>query len=238
MSREERSVNFAALLARLAPPLVNSCSPGSAMIGGGSGTTVTGRSGAPHVDPAPVEGGSARPDTGRHLPRDRRPTSRTAPALDNGAEVLTYAEFAEAADEVARRAARAGHRRGDRVGVRIRSGTIDLYVAIIGILLAGAAYVPVDADDPDERARLVFGEAAVAAVIGNDLDRSTPRRPAPVARSSRVDPTPADDAWVIFTSVRPARRRASRSPIGRRPPSSTPRRACSSRSDRSARATG
>ncbi len=43
--------------------------------------------------------------------------------------------------------------RGDRVGVRIPSGTTDLYVAIIGILMAGAAYVPVDHDDPDERAQ-------------------------------------------------------------------------------------
>ena len=30
---------------------------------------------------------------------------------------------------------------GDKVGVRIRSGTVDLYVAIAGTLLAGAAYV-------------------------------------------------------------------------------------------------
>src|SRR5258708_4008703 len=55
---------------------------------------------------------------------------------------------------------------GDRVGVRVPSGTVDLYVAILAVLAAGAAYVPVDADDPDERARLVFGEAGVRAVVG------------------------------------------------------------------------
>ena len=49
-----------------------------------------------------------------------------------------------------------------------RSGTTDLYVAILGVLLSGAAYVPVDVDDPDERARLVFDEADVAAIVGND----------------------------------------------------------------------
>ena len=88
--------------------------------------------------------------------------------------------------------------RGDRVGIRIRSGTVDLYVAIMGVLAAGAAYVPVDADDPDERARLVFGEAAVAAVIGNGLviaDRGLHGG----ARED-VDPGPGDDAWIIFTS--------------------------------------
>ena len=80
-------------------------------------------------------------------------------AVDNGAEVLTYEEFAEAADDLAASLNAMGVGRGDRVGIRVRSGTVDLYVAIMGVLAAGAAYVPVDADDPDERARLVFGEA-------------------------------------------------------------------------------
>ena len=44
------------------------------------------------------------------------------PALDNGAEVLTYAEFAEAAERARRRARRAGVGAGDRVGVRISVG--------------------------------------------------------------------------------------------------------------------
>ena len=37
------------------------------------------------------------------------------------------------------------------------------------VIAAGAAYVPVDVDDPDERARVVFEESAAAAVVGNDL---------------------------------------------------------------------
>ena len=120
------------------------------------------------------------------------------PAVDNGAGVLTYAELAEAAEELAAELNAHGVGRGDRVGVRVSSGTTDLYVAILGILLAGAAYVPVDADDPDERARLVFDEADVAAVVGNDLTVVI-RREGPRARA-RQEPGPADDAWVIFTS--------------------------------------
>ncbi len=68
-----------------------------------------------------------------------------ATALDSGQERLTYAELAEAADELADELAARGVGRGDRVGVRLPSGTTDLYVAILGILHAGAAYVPVDA---------------------------------------------------------------------------------------------
>ena len=120
------------------------------------------------------------------------------PALDNGAQVLTYEEFLEAAEEVADDLRAAGIGPGDHVGVRIRSGTVDLYVAIAGILLAGAAYVPVDADDPDERARTVFGEAGVAAVLSDDLEL-TVRRPRP-ARTDDDGPSASDTAWVIFTS--------------------------------------
>lgn len=138
-----------------------------------------------------------------------------APALDNGAQVLTYEEFEQAAADVADSLHAAGVRTGDRVGVRLPSGTTDLYVAIVGVLLAGAAYVPVDMDDPDERARLVFGEAEVAAVIGADLTIASrpvgagtvqrhPGQPAdpadPADPSDPGDPALTDDAWVIFTS--------------------------------------
>ena len=54
------------------------------------------------------------------------------------------------------------------------SGNRELYVAILSILAAGAAYVPVDADDPDERAEMVFGEAGIAGWFGADGLHLTP----------------------------------------------------------------
>ncbi len=126
-----------------------------------------------------------------------------APAVDNGTSVLTYGEFAEAALEVAEALGAAGVERGDRVGIRIPSGTLDLYVAIIGILVAGAAYVPVDFDDPDERAQVVFGEAEVAAIITTDLVVRAVGDTTAYAQNesgSREDPSTEDDAWIIFTS--------------------------------------
>ncbi|MGZ4470430.1 MAG: Pls/PosA family non-ribosomal peptide synthetase [Nocardioidaceae bacterium] len=119
------------------------------------------------------------------------------PAVDTGAEVLTYLELADAAEALAEELGGLGVGRGDRVGVRIKSGTTSLYVAILGVLVAGAAYVPVDADDPDERARLVFGEADVAALVGND-GAVTALRAAPAGEPA--DPGVGDDAWIIFTS--------------------------------------
>ncbi|SNC60228.1 non-ribosomal peptide synthetase terminal domain of unknown function [Kytococcus aerolatus] len=122
-----------------------------------------------------------------------------APAIQAGGSALTYDEFHEASAEVAARLAELGIGRGDKVGVRVPSGTADLYVAIMGVLLAGAAYVPVDADDPDERARTVFEESAAAAVVGADLVISS--RLAEEREPVEPElPDLQDDCWVIFTS--------------------------------------
>ncbi|MET8946523.1 Pls/PosA family non-ribosomal peptide synthetase [Streptomyces sp. NPDC004542] len=117
-------------------------------------------------------------------------------ALDDGTTRLTYRELAAEVERLRRRLAAAGVGRGDRVGVRVPSGTNGLYVAVLAVLAAGAAYVPVDAEDPDERVELVFGEAGVRAVVGagHRLD-VTGRGDVPAAR-----PGVEDDAWIIFTS--------------------------------------
>ncbi len=118
------------------------------------------------------------------------------PALDTPDGVLTYEELAQSVQALADRLRAGGVGPGDRVGVRVPSGTSDLYVAILGALAAGAAYVPVDADDPDARAEQIFTDAAVCASIGAGLEL-TWRGPA----SGRIGrPTPDDDAWIIFTS--------------------------------------
>jgi non-ribosomal peptide synthetase-like protein len=120
-----------------------------------------------------------------------------APAIDDGAQVYDYRRLAAEVDAVRQKLAASGIGAGDRVGIRISSGTADLYVAILGVLAAGAAYVPVDADDPDERAELVFGEAGVCAVLGDGLAMTSL---APPGGTSPDRPGPDDDAWIIFTS--------------------------------------
>ena len=87
-----------------------------------------------------------------------------APAIDDGDTTLSYSELLDEIELGARWLGDAGVGAGDRVGIRMPSGSRSLYVAILSILAAGAAYVPVDADDPEERAELVFGEAQVAAM--------------------------------------------------------------------------
>ncbi|MFJ9005287.1 Pls/PosA family non-ribosomal peptide synthetase [Streptomyces canus] len=117
-------------------------------------------------------------------------------ALDDGTTRLTYRALAVEVERLRRRLAEAGVGLGDRVGIRVPSGTNDLYVAILAVLAAGAAYVPVDAEDPDERAELVFGEAEVRAVVaaGHELTVNG-RCDSPAGR-----PGTEHDAWIIFTS--------------------------------------
>ncbi|MGW7381688.1 Pls/PosA family non-ribosomal peptide synthetase [Streptomyces sp. NPDC054794] len=117
-------------------------------------------------------------------------------ALDDGTARLTYRALAVEVERLRLRLAEAGVGLGDRVGVRVPSGTNELYVAILGVLAVGAAYVPVDAEDPDERAELVFEEAGVRAVIG--AGHSVTVHDGPGSPAGR--PGTGHDAWIIFTS--------------------------------------
>ncbi|QBR73524.1 Pls/PosA family non-ribosomal peptide synthetase [Microbacterium sediminis] len=135
-----------------------------------------------------------------------------ASAIEDEAGALSYRELLALVWRTAARLHEQGVRRGDRVGVRMPSGGRELYVAILGIMAAGAAYVPVDADDPQERADLVFGEAGVRGVIGADgfvpADAATASGlfegddPHPATNALPIVPPPTvdDDAWIIFTS--------------------------------------
>ena len=134
-------------------------------------------------------------------------------ALEDAQGALSYRELMARVVQVSARLQVAGVERGDRVGIRMPSGSRELYVSILAVLAAGAAYVPVDADDPEERAELVFGEAGVRGVI-TGAGEYTPRdavehaalfeRAAPHPSTSGVPvmtpPRLDDDAWIIFTS--------------------------------------
>ena len=170
-------------------------------------------------DPLLAAGRAPAPRTLLDVLDETIATHPDAPALDDTRSVLTYAELGEHVTAMADQLYAAGVRRGHKVGVRAPSGTHDLYVAILGILRAGGAYVPVDADDPQERADLVFGEAQVVAVVGTGreitrhvppADPADPADPAigpgpgeGLGSSATSDPPVVgldDDAWVIFTS--------------------------------------
>ena len=120
-----------------------------------------------------------------------------AAAIDDGTVQLTYSELIGDIEASVEWLAARGIGRCDRIGIRMPSGSYALYVAILATLATGAAYVPVDADDPDERAELVFGEANVVGVI---TEAGLSRGPGSSRGWRATAPLARDDAWIIFTS--------------------------------------
>ncbi|NRQ30980.1 thioester reductase domain-containing protein [Nonomuraea sp. NN258] len=112
-------------------------------------------------------------------------TARTpdAPAVVTGAGVLTYAELDRRA---ALLAAELDLPPGSLVGVRLRAGT-EAMVALLAVLKAGAAYVPIDPFQPEARTQVMLD--GCAAVISEDGITRLPGRA-----------IEAGAAYVIYTS--------------------------------------
>lgn len=121
-----------------------------------------------------------------------------APALDDGTVSLTYAELEVQVKALARKLWASGIGAGDRVGIYVPSGSVDLYIAVLGVLYSGAAYVPVDTDEPAERAETVWTEGGVCAVVEAGLKLNLLQGVPTCGHSPQ--PHPEDDAWIIFTS--------------------------------------
>jgi len=118
------------------------------------------------------------------------------PAVVCGAQSLTYAELVAEARALAAELVRRGVEPGELVGLRV-TRSLDVPVAIVGIMLAGAAYVPLDPQYPAERLRLITEEAGITRVVGDDVPaRGHPDAPAAVLPVVG----PADRAYVIYTS--------------------------------------
>jgi amino acid adenylation domain-containing protein len=105
---------------------------------------------------------------------------------------LSYGELAARALRVAARLEADGVRPGDPVAVSMAKGP-DQIVAVLGVLAAGGAYVPVGVDQPELRRDEICARAGVAAIL-TALPADGPALPAPVPA------TPDDLAYVIFTS--------------------------------------
>ncbi|MBV9772320.1 MAG: amino acid adenylation domain-containing protein, partial [Gemmatimonadetes bacterium] len=87
-----------------------------------------------------------------------------AVAVEHGAAHLTYAEL----DRRSARLARALRRRGvgpeARVGVCLER-SVELVVAILGVLRAGGVYLPLDPSNPSERLAWMVADAGAAVVL-------------------------------------------------------------------------
>jgi amino acid adenylation domain-containing protein len=93
-----------------------------------------------------------------------------AVALEEGDAAMRYGELDERTDRLAQRLQQLGVRAGDNVGVMLERSMAAI-VAMLGILKAGAAYVPVPADFPPERIANMLGQAGATLVVTNEALR-------------------------------------------------------------------
>ncbi len=92
-----------------------------------------------------------------------RTPDRVAAIADDGT-VLTYADLLTRANRFANHLGALGVGRGSLVGVGLER-SLDMLVALFGILRAGAAYVPLDPRFPPSRLRLMTDDADLGALI-------------------------------------------------------------------------
>lgn len=160
---------------------------------------------------------------GEHRPYDlevslhelvQRQAGRTPDAIaaTSSGQSLTYQELESAARQVAGWLRQQGIGRGDVVGVHAERGTL-LVVALLGVLMAGGAYLPLDPELPSARlafqiadsgSRVVLsGTGLIDGLAGSDavvaaVEDVLSTGPIPDDRPVRTEPT--DTAYVIYTS--------------------------------------
>ncbi|MDV2474264.1 AMP-binding protein [Rhodococcus zopfii] len=127
-----------------------------------------------------------------------RTAAATAVVVDGGG-TLTYGQFTERVNRVARSLIADGIGPGDLVAVAMPRSLPQL-VAIHAVVTAGAAYVPIDPDQPDGRTAHILDTARPARVL-DALPAADGYSGAQVRDADRCAPLRPDDlAYVLFTS--------------------------------------
>ena len=132
-------------------------------------------------------------------------------ALSWLSDTRTYHELNDEADQLAARLRHEGVRAGDFVGL-FMAKSIELYVGMLAVLKAGAAYVPLDLSFPPDRVTFILGDCGARALLSNRelpegfaswpglvIDLTQPAPPVP----SFMEPVavgPDSIAYVIYTS--------------------------------------
>ncbi|MFC5184122.1 non-ribosomal peptide synthetase [Actinomadura harenae] len=125
--------------------------------------------------------------------RVRRSPDATAVVFDQ--HLWTYAELDARANRVARTLAERGVRGEELVGVRLERSA-DLVAVLLGVLKAGAAYLPIDPSYPVERIAFMIEDARPVVVVDEEFLGSLSEDDSPV----EVEVSAGQLAYVIYTS--------------------------------------
>jgi len=131
-------------------------------------------------------------------------------AIVAGGKSLTYEEMESQAEDIAVHLSTLGVGPGSLVGVCLQR-TTRLPAAVLGILKAGAAYLPLDPDFPPSRLRYMIEDSGVEIVLSDCLSRGLVEEAVthliavdqplpPHSALPRRAASPQDLAYVIYTS--------------------------------------
>lgn len=138
-------------------------------------------------------------------------------AIEFSLEQRTYAELDRYANQIANTLVKRGVRPGDLVAIYLKKSP-RLYGAMLGILKAGAGYIPIDPRFPVERIRAILDDSSARAVITEanladdlvgavttpllrlDLDHEAISYQRTDAPALAREITPSDLCYVIYTS--------------------------------------
>ncbi|OCC14042.1 non-ribosomal peptide synthetase [Streptomyces sp. PTY087I2] len=130
--------------------------------------------------------------------------------IDESGRQVTYGELAERAGRLTALLTAEGVRPGDSVAISLPRG-VGQVAAVLGVLGAGATYVPIGLDQPAERVTRILDVASVAALLTDaphlDAERGTTAKILSVEQAEGLRPAPPfldqpveSIAYVIFTS--------------------------------------
>ncbi|ALC81182.1 MULTISPECIES: non-ribosomal peptide synthetase [Bacillus] len=134
--------------------------------------------------------------------------NKAALILEN--EQLTYRELNEKSNQLARYLIKKKVQKGTIVGISTKH-SIETIIGILGILKAGAAYVPIDPDYPSDRIHYMLQDSGISILLCN-LDRSLFPYHIEVIELNSADiykgdssklhvlSDPTDLAYIIYTS--------------------------------------
>ncbi|MFF4170104.1 amino acid adenylation domain-containing protein [Streptomyces sp. NPDC001744] len=134
------------------------------------------------------------------------------PALTADGTSYSYRRLDAWSDAVAALLEGLGVGRGDRVALRMPPGAAAV-ATMVGIMKAGAAYVPLEVRNPPSRNRFIVSDSGITAFVGDpdgcdlgDVPLVPGERVAaladapPSAAPDRRGPEPHDTAYIIYTS--------------------------------------
>jgi len=130
---------------------------------------------------------------------DRRPD---APAVVFEDRSISYRELEALSNRIAHRLRRSGVRREDRVAVfMLRS--IELVATVMGVLKAGAAYVPIDPTYPPERVAYMLSDSGARAIVTQKAIRDLLGAPEATVFEADADDMTATSSERLGVSLHP-----------------------------------